>query len=157
MRHVVCAGHREIVSEIQQDTALRRLYVLTSVGDQPIVVTFLMFAVITVEPALADVGGGTELTMTTEGVPDLGVMKCYFAGGITTDVEWVSTSSVKCMTPEVNTTSESCAGEVCGAIAGAMTRLRASCTGHSLGATVTDTGGWVGGWVGQRPTKSWFT
>ena len=62
------SGQPEIVSKLQTDLALRRLYVLTTVGSQPLIVTFVLYAVISIEPPLADVSGGTEITITTEGI-----------------------------------------------------------------------------------------
>ena len=56
------------MAKLETDVNARRVYVLTNVGSQPIIITFLLYAVINVEPALADVGGGTELTITSEGI-----------------------------------------------------------------------------------------
>ena len=108
------SGQREVVDKLEMDLKLRRVYVLTTVGSQPIVVTFLLYAVLSVDPPLADVGGGTELTITSEGVPpeSAGRTLCQFASGSTTDATWLSANQVRCKTPEANATSEDCAGEV---------------------------------------------
>ena len=107
------AGQQEIVSKLQMDVGPRRLYVLTTVGSQPIIVTFLLYAVIAVEPPLADVGGGTEITLTVEGIlsSGAGAIQCQFAEGLTTDAAWLSPARVACRTPAANATSEGCAGE----------------------------------------------
>ena len=52
---------------MQQDPALRRLYALINVGAH-LIVTFVMYAVIAIEPNIVDAAGGTKLVITAEGL-----------------------------------------------------------------------------------------
>ena len=107
------SGKREVIHSVHQDTQLRRMYALAMVGDQPMIITLLLYAVISIEPTVADVQGGTLLKITGEGLAELGFLECNFAGGLKTPATLVSMSHVECYTPQTNTSSESCTGEVC--------------------------------------------
>ena len=54
-------GLPEVVQALEPAPALRRLYALTEVRGQPIVITLLLSAVISVHPDLADAQGGTQV------------------------------------------------------------------------------------------------
>ena len=71
-----------MVRSLEVAPTLRRLYVLLTIRGQPLVFTLLLFAVLGLEPAVADAGGGTRIRVRGEGFPD-GVM-CQFEGGTTT-------------------------------------------------------------------------
>ena len=105
-------GHPEVVARLALDLAPRRMYALTAVGPRPLVVTFALYAVLRVEPPLADAAGGTALTVTSEGFPESpGPAGCQFASGATTPATWVAWNRLTCLAPRVNATAEGCAGE----------------------------------------------
>ena len=104
-------GHREVVTHLEPDVPVRRLYALTHVGPQPMVVTLLLYAVTAIAPPLADVGGGTLLRVAGEGLLDLGATECLFAGGLRTPATAVSATEVRCHTPLGNASAEGCSGE----------------------------------------------
>ena len=123
------AGHHEVVVNLQQDVSLRRLYALTYLGPQPMVITLLLYAMTSITPSLADVGGGTLLHISGEGLLDLGGTECLFAGGGRTSATQASVTTVRCYTPEANATSSSdgCSGEVRAQWEG---DVEAVCAGH---------------------------
>ena len=104
-------GAQERVYALQQDAMLRRLYALTRVGDQPLIVIFVMYAVIGIDPTVVDAAGGTKLSITAEGLQDLGFTECYFAGGLTTPATMSSPSVVECRAPFTNSTTDACTME----------------------------------------------
>ena len=77
------------------------------------IITLLLYAVIRVEPPLADVAGGTLLNITGEGLREFGLTECFFAGGVTTPATFQSLSTVQCYTPQTNASYDICTGEVC--------------------------------------------
>ena len=94
------------------------MYALAIVGDQPLLITLLLYAVTSIEPTVADVSGGTLLTIAGEGLADQDDLTCKFADGLSAPATWVSASQLQCYTPKTNMSSESCTGEVCGRRAG---------------------------------------
>uniref|UniRef100_A0A7S1IK64 IPT/TIG domain-containing protein n=1 Tax=Eutreptiella gymnastica TaxID=73025 RepID=A0A7S1IK64_9EUGL len=104
-------GSPEVVYAMAQDPGLRRLYILTLVAGQPLIVTLLLYALTAIEPPVADVAGGTEITLQGEGLALAPNSVCQFAGGTQANVTWVSESAVKCITQPVSFTSASCEGE----------------------------------------------
>ena len=104
-------GYPEIVHNMEQDTLARRMYVLGGIGNQPLIITLLLYSVITIDPPLADVQGGTEILVSGEGLANFGFTECQFGAGLSSPATWISTTQVKCVTPTVNSTSESCEGD----------------------------------------------
>ena len=105
------AGEPERIRSVAMDVPGRRLYALSAVGAQPVIATFLLYAVVDVTPAVADIGGGTRLRVTAEGLVDWNTTECHFSGGLTTAATVLSDSEVACAAPATNATSEGCAGQ----------------------------------------------
>ena len=84
---------------------------MVSLGNQPMVVTLLLYALISIEPSVADVEGGTRLRVAGEGLRDLNYTECLFAGGLRTPATLLNATTVTCEAPRANASSEGCAGE----------------------------------------------
>ena len=107
-------GQPERIRGVHHDARARRMYALATVGAQPTLITLLLYAVIAVEPEVADVSGGTLLTVTGEGLVDLGLNAtgCHFAAaGVRTNATVLSPSTVRCHAPRADPASEGCTWE----------------------------------------------
>ena len=102
---------QERIVSFGADTELRKLFALSSVADQPIVVELLLYAVTSVVPPLGDVQGGTLLRVFTEGLTNRSDLECVFQGQPSSPATWVSPTEVHCVTPTSNTSSADCEGE----------------------------------------------
>ena len=83
--------------------ALRTLYTVGEASDEePFISTLLLYTATGVEPPLADVAGGTALTITGEGFADAGAgLQCQFSDGRAVPATLRSASAVECAAPQV--------------------------------------------------------
>ena len=98
------------VKRMELDTISRQMFVLTVVAGHPLVVTLLLYAVVGVMPLLADMSGGTMLTVTALGLSTSVTADCVFTGGVKAHATLVSPTELQCVAPPVNISS-SCEGE----------------------------------------------
>lgn len=76
---------------------------------RPIVLKLLMYAVVALNPPLADVGGGTRVVVSGEGYPDDRAVQCVF-GASTVPATYLDSHTLACVAPAENSTG-SCSGE----------------------------------------------
>ena len=100
-------GEPEVARAMEAAVRLRRLYVLTSVQQQPVLITLLLSAVRELQPGLADASGGTIINVMGEGFVNGSL--CSFGAGILTATTLVRPDLVQCETP-ATPDSTTCSG-----------------------------------------------
>ena len=100
----------QVIKSLEPALSLRRLYVVLSVRQQPIILTLLLFSVIELVPSIADVSGGTNISVRGEGfVEDLG---CSFRPGFASTATFVDSTVLLCEALPIDANSSNCLSEV---------------------------------------------